>query len=191
MVATVAQKTTLAIASPRVRAYVACRSWRRGLSRRTRSGPRSPYLTCWPVSESITGMILPWEKSKAGCLCLPTTMPPWKQPTGAAAIVGHRRERGVNSSREGDGRGRAPTLMIGQLKAVGSIPGSWLSSAASCVITAWEVKVRVTVSPRLASDSFGTVTVTDRYRPGWTYSAALRGGYQTTWTSARIREPLP
>src|SRR5215472_17754568 len=81
--------------------------------------------------------------------------------------------------------------MIGQLKAVGSIPGSWLSSAASCVITAWEVKVRVTVSPRLASDSFGTVTVTDWYRPGWTYSAALRGGYQTTWTSARIREPLP
>ena len=81
--------------------------------------------------------------------------------------------------------------MSGQLKAVGSIPGSRLSSEASCVITAREVKVRASEAFPLASESTRTVTVTDRCRPGWMYSAALRGGYQTTWTSARIREPLP
>jgi hypothetical protein len=56
--------------------------------------------------------------------------------------------------------------MAGQLKPVGSIPGSRLSSEASCAITAPEVKVRVTVPPLLAPDAAGTVTVTDRYLPG-------------------------
>ena len=58
-------------------------------------------------------------------------------------------------------------------------------------MTVREVKVRVTVAPRPALDTAGTVTVTDRYAPGRTYSTALRRGYQTTWASARISEPLP
>jgi hypothetical protein len=70
--------------------------------------------------------------------------------------------------------------MAGQLKAVGSIPGSRLSSEASSAITAREVKARVTVVPWRAPDAAGTVTVTDRYLPGRIYSAPLRGGYQTT-----------